>query len=140
MTNSTERTALIIGATGLFGLHAAEALIKHGWRVRALARNPDAAAARLGPRTPIDWIKGDAMDAESVIIHVLTVHIVEETPVVGVVPGAAATEPEVIKKGKVEEGEEGAAAPAPGAKLAAAGDKKAAAAPAKAEAKKPEGK
>ena len=80
------------------------------------------------------------MDAESVIIHVLTVHIVEETPVAGAIPGAASTEPEVIKKGKVEEGEEGAAAPAAGAKPAAGGDKKAAAAPAKAEGKKPEGK
>src|SRR5579872_3937316 len=60
-------TALVIGATGLFGLHAAEALIKHGWRVRALARDPAAAAIRLGPRTPIDWVKGDAMDAASVI-------------------------------------------------------------------------
>ncbi len=88
------------------------------------------------------------MDAESVIVHVLTVHIVEETPAAGAVPEAGAAEPEVIKKGKVEEGEEGAA-PAAGAKPAASGDKKAAAAPAapapkgggaKPEAKKPEGK
>ncbi len=79
------------------------------------------------------------MDAESVIVHVLTVHVVEETPLPGTVPEAGAAEPEVIKKGKVEEGEEGAA-PAAGAKPAAAGDKKAAAAPAKPEAKKPEGK
>ncbi len=79
------------------------------------------------------------MDAESVVIHVLTVKVVEETPVAGAVPGAATTaEPEVIKKGKVEEGEEGAT-PAAGAKAPAAGDKKAAA-PAKPEAKKPEGK
>jgi len=80
------------------------------------------------------------MDAESVIVHVLTVKVVEETPVAGAVPGAATTaEPEVIKKGKVEEGEEGAA-PAAGAKAAAGGDKKAAAPAAKAEGKKPEGK
>jgi nucleoside-diphosphate-sugar epimerase len=65
--SSTDRTALVIGATGLFGLHAAESLIKHGWRVRALARNPAAAAAKLGPKTPIQWVKGDAMDAASVI-------------------------------------------------------------------------
>jgi nucleoside-diphosphate-sugar epimerase len=67
MTTSPTRTALIIGATGLFGLHAAEALIKHGWRVRALARDPAAAAAKLGPRTPIEWVKGDAMDEASVV-------------------------------------------------------------------------
>jgi nucleoside-diphosphate-sugar epimerase len=60
-------TALVIGATGAFGLHAAEALIKHGWTVRALARDPVAAATKLGPRTPIAWVKGDAMDEASVI-------------------------------------------------------------------------
>jgi len=80
------------------------------------------------------------MDAENVIVHVLTVKVVEETPVAeAAVAGATATEPEVIKKGKVEEGEEGAtakpgAAPAAGAKAAAP------AAGAKPEAKKPEGK
>jgi large subunit ribosomal protein L25 len=74
-------------------------------------------------------------DPEGVILHVVLVHVVEETPAAGAaaVPGAeAAAEPEVIKKGKVEEGEEGAAP--------AAGDKKAAPAAAKPEAKKPEGK
>lgn len=87
------------------------------------------------------------MDAESVIVHVLTVHVVEETPAVEAVAAAAGAEPEVIKKGKVEEGEEGEAAA--GAKPAAGADKKAAAPAAgaasgkpgaKPEAKKPEGK
>ncbi|HEY1752687.1 MAG TPA: NAD-dependent epimerase/dehydratase family protein [Caulobacteraceae bacterium] len=64
---STPRTALIIGATGSFGAHAAWALIKRGWRIRALARDPAAAAARLGPRSPIEWVKGDAMDEASVV-------------------------------------------------------------------------
>lgn len=73
-------------------------------------------------------------DADSVVVHVVAV-VVEETPVAAAaVPGATPAEPEVIKKGKVEEGAEGA--------TAAAGDKKAAApaAGAKPEAKKPEGK
>ena len=61
------RTALVIGATGSFGGHAAAALIRHGWRVRALARDPDAASARSGPRMPIDWVKGDALVAADVI-------------------------------------------------------------------------
>ena len=61
------KTALIVGATGSFGVHAAQALIKHGWAIRALARDPAAAAAKLGPRTPIEWIKGDAMDCASVV-------------------------------------------------------------------------
>jgi len=78
------------------------------------------------------------MDAESVIVHVVAVHVVEETPATpeAGAAGATAAEPEVIKKGKVEEGAEGVA-PAAGA------DKKAPAAgapAAKPEAKKPEGK
>ena len=64
--------------TGSFGAHAVQALIKHGWTIRALARNPQAAAQKAGPRTPIEWIKGDAMnpadvmaaaDGASVIVH-----------------------------------------------------------------------
>jgi nucleoside-diphosphate-sugar epimerase len=62
-----EKTALIIGATGAFGSHAIEALLKRGWRIRALARDPGAAAAKLGARTPIDWVEGDAMNAASVV-------------------------------------------------------------------------
>ena len=79
------------------------------------------------------------LDAESMIINVVAPTILEE-PAAGVTPEVASTEPEVIKKGKVEEGEEGAAA-APGDKKAAApaagakpGEAK------KPEAKKPEGK
>ena len=46
--------------------------------------------------------------AESVIVHVVTVHVVEEAPVAAAVAAAGApAEPEVIKKGKVEEGAEG---------------------------------
>ena len=85
------------------------------------------------------------IDLEAVIINVVSPTILEE-PAADAVPGAAiaAGEPEVIKKGKTEEGEEGAAAAgakpaagtAPGAKPAtgAAGAKPAATA--KPEAKK----
>jgi nucleoside-diphosphate-sugar epimerase len=67
MTPSHDKTALVIGATGTFGLHALEALAKHGWTIRALARDPAGAAPKLGPRSPIQWVKGDAMNAASVI-------------------------------------------------------------------------
>ncbi len=60
-------TALVIGATGSFGGHAAAALIRHGWRVRALARDPVGATAKAGPRMPIEWVKGDAMFAADVV-------------------------------------------------------------------------
>jgi len=63
---SSSRTALVIGATGSFGAHAAMALKKHGWRIRALARDPAAAAAKCGAHTPIEWVKGDAMNRADV--------------------------------------------------------------------------
>ncbi len=66
MSSSPSRTALIIGATGSFGGHAMMALIKRGWTIRALARDPAAAARKAGPRMPIEWIKGDAMNAADV--------------------------------------------------------------------------
>lgn len=66
MTDS-QRTALIIGATGSFGGHAAAALLHHGWTVRALARDPQAARAKSGPRMPIEWVAGDAMNVADVV-------------------------------------------------------------------------
>lgn len=67
MTTPNQKTALVIGATGSFGAHAVQALIKHGWAIRALARDPVAAVAKLGARTPIEWLQGDAMDRASVV-------------------------------------------------------------------------
>ena len=67
MIQETNKTALIIGATGSFGGHATKALIRHGWTIRALARDPVAAAAKLGAHTRVDWMKGDAMDRASVV-------------------------------------------------------------------------
>jgi nucleoside-diphosphate-sugar epimerase len=58
------KLALVIGATGAFGGAAARALLAHGWRVRALQRNPDAARAATG--LGAEWAKGDAMAAEDV--------------------------------------------------------------------------
>jgi large subunit ribosomal protein L25 len=82
------------------------------------------------------------LDPEMVVINVVAPTVLEEPAAAPAAEGAAATaaEPEVIKKGKTEEGEEGAA-PAAGAKGAApaAGAGKAAAAKPEA-AKKPEGK
>ncbi len=76
------------------------------------------------------------IDAESVILNIVAPTILEEpTPAAAGV--ATGTEPEVIKKGKIEEGEEAAAGAKPAAGAAAAGAKPAAA---KAETKKPEGK
>lgn len=59
-------TALILGATGGFGGEMAKALHAHGWQIRALNRNPKAAARQLADMPFIDWVKGDAMRAGDV--------------------------------------------------------------------------
>lgn len=53
------RTALVIGAGGAFGHWAANALLNHGWTVRALGRRPL-------PDPRLIWIRGDALDVEAV--------------------------------------------------------------------------
>ena len=65
-TATSPRIALVIGATGSFGGHAAAALQKRGWTIRALARDPDGARTRSGAQMPIEWVKGDAMNAADV--------------------------------------------------------------------------
>lgn len=62
----SDRTALIVGPNGSFGGHAMVALLRHGWKIRALARDPEAAARRAGENTPVDWIRGDAMSQDDV--------------------------------------------------------------------------
>jgi nucleoside-diphosphate-sugar epimerase len=62
---NTLRTALIIGATGSLGYEAAAALLRRGWQVRALHRDPLKAAA--AGSLAVQWIKGDAMNPSDVI-------------------------------------------------------------------------
>lgn len=57
----SRRRALVIGATGGIGGEVAKALIAHGWRVRALSRNPVQAQARAAFVGPVEWVHGDAM-------------------------------------------------------------------------------
>jgi nucleoside-diphosphate-sugar epimerase len=69
MTGSLQqarRTALVIGATGGLGFEAAKALLRHGWCVRVLVRNPAAAGARLAPLGAVECVAGDAASASDV--------------------------------------------------------------------------
>src|SRR5262252_3178790 len=62
-----DRTALVIGATGGIGSETARALLRRGWRVRALTREKARAErdfARLGA---VQWIAGDAMRESDVV-------------------------------------------------------------------------
>lgn len=68
------RTLLITGATGLVGGRLARALIREGAAVRALTRNPAAAAGRLGaPISAVGWdghrIPPDAVAGTSAVVH-----------------------------------------------------------------------
>jgi nucleoside-diphosphate-sugar epimerase len=60
------RIALVLGATGGVGGAIAEALLRRGWCVRALVRNPAVAADRSrGGR--IAWVEGDALSRADVV-------------------------------------------------------------------------
>jgi nucleoside-diphosphate-sugar epimerase len=61
------RTAVVLGATGGVGGETAAALLRHGWRVKALARNSAKATADRNATAGIEWLKGDALDRDSVI-------------------------------------------------------------------------
>jgi nucleoside-diphosphate-sugar epimerase len=63
MTVSTaSRIALVLGATGGVGGETAAALVRHGWTVRALARDPG-----KGQLAGVTYLKGDALDRAAVV-------------------------------------------------------------------------
>jgi uncharacterized protein YbjT (DUF2867 family) len=62
---SETKLALVTGATGGVGGEVAAALLRHGWRVRGLARDPD--RARRGGPKGVAWVAGDAMRQAEVV-------------------------------------------------------------------------
>ena len=66
MSHPITPTALVIGATGGVGGEVARTLLARGWRVRALNRNPEAAARSNPGMTGVEWVRGDAMDQAAV--------------------------------------------------------------------------
>lgn len=61
------KTALVLGATGGIGGETAAALLLHGWKLVAMARDPERAAAASGERLRgVAWTQGDAMVAADV--------------------------------------------------------------------------
>jgi nucleoside-diphosphate-sugar epimerase len=61
------RTALVLGATGGVGGETAAALLRHGWHVKALARDGAGVARGRNVLAGIEWLHGDVLDRESVI-------------------------------------------------------------------------
>ena len=66
MTQTPQKTLLVIGATGGIGGQVAKPLARPGWQVRALSRNPKDAAKNFSHLGTIDWRKGDALKAKDV--------------------------------------------------------------------------
>src|SRR3954470_10389844 len=58
----TGETALVIGMNGGFGGATARALIRRGFRVRALSRREAPV-----PEPGVSWVRGDAMNAADVL-------------------------------------------------------------------------
>ena len=53
---------LVTGAAGLVGIHTCRELVKNGWKVRAMVRDPARAAMRLG-QLSLEFRVGDIRDA-----------------------------------------------------------------------------
>ncbi|TFL15946.1 NAD-dependent epimerase/dehydratase family protein [Jannaschia formosa] len=64
MTVSSAKSVLVLGATGGAGYETAIALLRHGWSVRAMHRDPVKARARL---PEAEWVSGDALRASDVV-------------------------------------------------------------------------
>lgn len=62
---ATQRSALILGISGCIGGPAALALLRDGWRVRALARDPERLMRAWA--SDVEWIGGDVMDESTLI-------------------------------------------------------------------------
>ena len=62
-----EKVALIVGVTGGIGYETAKALLRAGFRVRALHRDPERAAQALSDLEQIEWVRGDAMNASDAV-------------------------------------------------------------------------
>jgi len=59
------RTALVVGAGGGIGSEVAAALLRRGWTVKGLVRDPARAAAKAG--SGITWLAGDALKRDDVV-------------------------------------------------------------------------
>ena len=68
MSEPSSKPVLVVGATGYVGGRLVPLLLESGYRVRALARNPDKLTCRPWAENPLlEVVKGDALDEASMI-------------------------------------------------------------------------
>lgn len=60
------KSVLVVGITGGAGSAVSRAFRRHGWRIRALHRDPSRALQQTGDRDVIDWRAGDAASPDDV--------------------------------------------------------------------------
>ena len=61
----SDKTVLVVGATGQQGGAATKHLLADGWRVRGLTRNPDSPASQALAARGVEMIAGDLLDRAS---------------------------------------------------------------------------
>ena len=66
MSNHSDKTILVIGATGQQGSAVTRHLLKNGWKVRAFVRDPDGEAAKALAKQGAELVKGDLNDRASI--------------------------------------------------------------------------
>lgn len=68
--------ALITGAAGLVGSHIVERLLRDGWSVRALARDPAVARRTIPGGDRVDLVRGDVLDQASFVSAASGRHVI----------------------------------------------------------------
>ncbi|HEU4747441.1 MAG TPA: NAD(P)H-binding protein [Gemmatimonadaceae bacterium] len=64
LTADRKLPVLVTGAAGLVGIHTCRELVRNGWKVRAMVRDPARATVKLG-QLPVELRVGDVRDAGS---------------------------------------------------------------------------
>lgn len=75
-TSGAGSTALVTGASGLVGSHIVERLLRDGWSVRALARDPEAARRTLPEGDRVAVVRGDVLDEASFVSAAGGTHVI----------------------------------------------------------------
>ncbi|WP_026793285.1 NmrA/HSCARG family protein [Pleomorphomonas oryzae] len=98
--NQTNRTILVFGATGQQGGSAAAALLKAGWRVRALVRNPASPKAVALSEAGAELVRGDFADTASLRAAMAGAHgVFSVQPSSGQGPELGLTDEEELRYG-----------------------------------------